>query len=89
MSAQPIHEHQPVRIPKTVKGIRPHLPVEQQAVFDAELRDAADAGDLAAIVKFKDRWWGRAMFASDPSIRTDLDALRRGDLPLVPSPLAR
>jgi hypothetical protein len=89
MTAQPIEHHAPLpRIPYTVKGIRSFLPAEQQAVFDAE-RDDLDLGDLAAVGRFRDKWWGAAMVATNPSIQADLDALERGELEFFPSPFAR
>ena len=47
MSAQPIHEHQPPRIKRTIKSIRAALPLSLHAQFDDELAEAFDAADLA------------------------------------------
>jgi hypothetical protein len=88
MTAQSVHHAQPPRIPNTPKGIRSFLAAGQRAVFDAEWQNL-DLADLSAVARFRDRWWGAAMVATNPRIQADLDALERGELEFCPSPFAR
>lgn len=88
MTAQPAHEAPP-RIAKTVRSIRTHLPAALREQFQAELDDAVDLGDLAAISRVKLGWWAAALIETDPQLKADLDAADRGELEFFPSPFAR
>jgi hypothetical protein len=88
MSAQPIHGHEPVRIPNTIKGIRAALPAAQRAGFDDGWQNV-DLGDLPAVAAFRDKWWGRAMWASDPEVDEIFAAMDRGEVEFFPSPFAK
>lgn len=88
MTAQPLHHARPPRIPSTVKGIRASLPTGQLAAFDAQWQDL-DLGDLPSVARFRDTWWCRAVYATDPTIAEDFAAFDRGDLEFVAGPFAR
>jgi len=87
MTAQPI-DQPPPRIPRTPKAIRAHLPASAQQHFDAEWTDL-DLDDLTAVARFRDTWWSRAVYETDPTIAADFAKLAAGELDLVPSPIAR
>ena len=87
MTAQPIHQPaKPPRIPRTPKGIRQHLSPGNQDRFDAAWSDL-DLDDFAAVAAWRDEWWCRAMYDTDPTIAQDFAKLAAGTLELVPSPL--
>lgn len=89
MTAQPIEHHAPLpRIPKTAKGIRKYLPDDLRTQFDAEWADL-DLEDFTAVSRWRDRWWGQAMYETNPQLQADLAALERGELEFFPSPFAR
>lgn len=88
MSAQPIHDHQPPHVPKTVAGIRAALPPDLCSQFNAELADT-NLDDLVAIARLRDAWWAQAWIESDPALKADLEAAARGELEYYPSPFAR
>lgn len=68
MSAQHLEASLPP-VPNTVAGIRALLPAALRNDFDNELIAAVDQEDLGAIRAFRKRWWVRAAFESDPSLR--------------------
>lgn len=88
MSAQPVHDATPPRIPCTIRSIREHLPEVQRTRFEEEIA-GVNLEDFAAVARVRDKWWGRAVFWTDPSIAEDFAKLGRGELELVPSPFAR
>jgi hypothetical protein len=88
MSAQPIYDHQPPRIPKTVAGIRAALPLDLRTQFNAELAEI-DLDDLVAVARLRDTWWAQAWIESDPGLKSDLEAAGRGELEFFPSPFPR
>ena len=91
MAAQTVEFHGAAPAPwveNKISAIRAALPARLQRRFQAELDEAADSGNLQKIDAFKSRWWPQAMLAADPTIREDFDALDRGELHEIPSPLA-
>ena len=89
MTAQPIEQPAKLpRIPKTPRGIRAALPAEARAHFDADLAEV-DLTDFTAVARIRDKWWARAMYETNPQVQADFEALRRGELELVPSPFKR
>lgn len=94
MSALPLDYHDtPVQLPNTVGAIRASLPAELrpklQAELDAAIDAAIDQSDTAAIDQVLGRWWARAAWESDPTIRESFQAAGRGELEFLASPFAR
>lgn len=91
MSAQPIafHGAPAPAVPDTIKGIRSALPPELRPLFQDEIDEATDSGDLARIAQVKSLWWAKATWHSDPTLREDFAALERGELETFPSPFAK
>lgn len=91
MTAQPVEFHgaRPAQLPNTVKAIRAALPADLRPKFQAELDEAIDKADMVLIDDVKGRWWARAMWEYDPTIREDFAASARGDLEFFPSPFAK
>ncbi|MFB7785606.1 hypothetical protein ACFY0N_37090 [Streptomyces vinaceus] len=62
MTAQPIHRHEPARVPRNAEGIAAALTAEARKEFYAELLAAAPEEAKGVLL----RWWGRAMLDTDP-----------------------
>lgn len=91
MTAQPVafHGARAPHVPNTIKGIRAALPAKLKAMFQDELDEAVDKGDLKAIDDVKGKWWAQAMWNADPGIREAFAAIDRGDFEVVPDPFAQ
>lgn len=91
MTAQPVafHGARAPHVPNTIKGIRAALPAKLKPLFQDELDEAVDKGDLKAIDDVKGKWWAQAMWNADPGIREEFAALRRGEVETYPSPFAK
>lgn len=63
MTAQPIHPHDPDRVPRTAQGIAAALSAERRTVFCEELM-AATPEEAAAVLR---RWWCEAQLDTDPA----------------------
>ncbi|OAH10979.1 hypothetical protein [Streptomyces jeddahensis] len=63
MSAQPIHPHEPDRVPRNAEGIAAALTGARRMEFYRELLAAAPE-DAGAVLR---RWWCEAMLDTDPS----------------------
>ena len=63
MTAQPIHPHQPDRVPRNAKGIAAVLEGDRRNEFLAELLAAAPE-DAEGVLR---RWWCEAMLDTDPA----------------------
>lgn len=62
MSAQPIHPHEPDRVPRNADGIAAALDGERRMEFYRELLAAAPE-EAEAVLR---RWWSEAMLDTDP-----------------------
>lgn len=77
MSAQPIHPHEPDRVPRNAEGIAAALDGIRRMEFYRELL-AATPEDAEAILR---RWWCEAMLDTDPRGDQLTEAALNGTLP--------
>ena len=63
MTAQPIHPHEPERVPRNTEGIAAALSDERRTEFYRELLAAAPE-EAKGILQ---RWWCEAMLDTDPA----------------------
>lgn len=79
MTAQPIHRHEPERVPRNAEGIAAALTGAQRMEFYRELLAAAPEQAKGVLL----RWWGQAMLDTDPDADSRADAALAGTLPTV------
>lgn len=77
MTAQPVHAHEPDRVPRNAEGIGAALSGERRMEFYRELLAAAPE-DAGAVLR---RWWCEAMLDTDPVGDRLTDAALNGTLP--------
>ncbi|MFE2498818.1 hypothetical protein [Streptomyces scopuliridis] len=77
MSAQPIHPHEPDRVPRNADGIAAALDGERRMEFYRELLAAAPE-QAEAVLR---RWWCEAMLDTDPAGDRLTEAALNGTLP--------
>ncbi|MDX3232542.1 hypothetical protein [Streptomyces sp. ME19-01-6] len=77
MSTQPIHPHEPDRVPRNAEGIAATLDGERRMEFYRELLAAAPEAAEAVLR----RWWCEAMLDTDPSGGRFAEAALNGTLP--------
>ncbi|MFD8415442.1 hypothetical protein ACFV2Q_27390 [Streptomyces sp. NPDC059650] len=63
MTAQPVHHHEPDRVPRNAEGIAAALSGERRMEFYRELLAAAPE-EAGAVLR---RWWCEAMLDTDPA----------------------
>ncbi|MFI0901837.1 hypothetical protein [Streptomyces sp. NPDC020983] len=80
MTAQPIHPHEPDRVPRNAEGIAAALDGERRMEFYRELLAAAPE-DAGAVLR---RWWCEAMLDTDPAGDSLTAAALDGTLPTTP-----
>ncbi|WP_078910015.1 hypothetical protein [Streptomyces sp. NRRL S-87] len=79
MSAQPVHQAGPERVPRNARGIGSALAPEAAKEFYAELLAARPEEAKAVLL----RWWGRAMLDSDPEQAARVEAVLAGRMPTL------
>ncbi|MFE1877517.1 hypothetical protein ACFW9N_42870 [Streptomyces sp. NPDC059496] len=79
MTAQPIHRHEPERVPRNARGIADALTPEAAKEFYAELLAARPEEAKGVLL----RWWGRAMLESDPGRQRRVEAALAGTIPTI------
>ncbi|MEU8530094.1 hypothetical protein AB0C77_31625 [Streptomyces sp. NPDC048629] len=77
MTAQPIHHHEPERVPRNANGIADALTGARRAEFYRELLAAAPE-EAESVLK---RWWCEAMLDTDPAGDRITAAALDGTLP--------
>ncbi|WP_431043978.1 hypothetical protein ACQUSR_20175 [Streptomyces sp. P1-3] len=77
MSAQPVHPHEPDRVPRNAEGIAAALDGVKRMEFYRELLAAAPE-KAEAVLR---RWWCEAMLDTDPSGDRLTEAALNGTLP--------
>ncbi|MEW1551835.1 hypothetical protein [Streptomyces tsukubensis] len=77
MSAQPVHSHEPDRVPRNADGIAAALDGGRRMDFYRELLAAAPE-DAGAVLR---RWWCEAMLDTDPEGDRLTEAALNGTLP--------
>ncbi|MFP8886803.1 hypothetical protein [Streptomyces mangrovi] len=80
MSAQPIHSHQPDRVPRNAEGIAAALDEARRLEFYRQLLAVAPE-DAEGVLK---RWWAEAMLDTDPRGDRLTEAALNGTLPTTP-----
>ncbi|MFI1286464.1 hypothetical protein ACH4U5_37880 [Streptomyces sp. NPDC020858] len=79
MTAQPIHGHEPERVPRNADGIGAALSGERRMEFYRELLAAAPE-KAENVLR---RWWLEAMLDTDPEADRRADAALAGTMPTV------
>lgn len=79
MTAQPVHRHEPERVPRNAEGIAAALTGERRMEFYRELLAAAPE-KAENVLR---RWWLEAMLDSDPEADQRADAALAGTTPTV------
>ncbi|MGW5852393.1 hypothetical protein ACWFQ8_31390 [Streptomyces sp. NPDC055254] len=79
MTAQPIHGHEPERVPRNADGIAAALSGERRMEFYRELLAAAPE-KAENVLR---RWWLEAMLDTDPEADRRADAALAGTMPKV------
>lgn len=79
MTAQPIHPHEPGRVPRNAEGIAAALEGERRKQFYRELMAAAPE-EAEGVLR---RWWCDAMLDTDPEGDRLVAAAIDGTLPIT------
>ncbi|MFK0202108.1 hypothetical protein [Streptomyces lavendulae] len=79
MTAQPIHQHEPERVPRNAEGIAAALAGVQRMEFYRELLAATPEQAKGVLL----RWWGEAMLDTDPEADARADAVLAGTVVTV------
>lgn len=77
MSAQPIHPHEPERLPRTQNAVAEALPPADRMEFYREMGEA----DETALLGVLRRWWMRANLYANPLPEETRTAVETGRVP--------